>query len=80
MDLANQVQVYSSDPRSVYLPQSNADNLQTVIPGMINYVEVHAKTYDPGEKKVIVNAISKYDRSILITTSANFFFNISQTT
>ena len=47
---------------------------------MINYVEVHAKTYDPGEKKVIVNAISKYDRSILITTSANFFFNISQTT
>ena len=59
VDLANQVQVYSSDPRSLYLPQTNPDNLQTVIPGMINYIEVHAKTYDPGEKKVIVNAISK---------------------
>lgn len=73
VDLANQVQVYSSDPRSLYLPQTNPDNLQTVIPGMINYIEVHAKTYDPGEKKVIVNAISKCPFEFLFCFNLFFF-------
>lgn len=55
---AQQVKVYSSDPRSVYLPRKNSENLQNVLPNAINYVEVCAKTYDPGEKKVVVHVIN----------------------
>lgn len=33
---------------------------------MVNYIEVHAKTYEPGEKKVIINAIGKFIRFAFI--------------
>lgn len=33
---------------------------------MVNYIEVHAKTYEPGEKKVIINAIGKFICLLLI--------------
>jgi len=53
---ARKLQIYSSERSNVYLPK-NTNNEYKVLPKSINFIKIHAKTFDPGEKQVIVHAI-----------------------
>ena len=69
---ARKLQIYSSEHQNVYLPK-NTNNEFKVLPKSINFIKIHAKTFDPGEKQVIVHAIGKYFNLNIIYSNLLFF-------
>ena len=72
---ARKLQIYSSERSNVYLPK-NTNNEYKVLPKSINFIKIHAKTFDPGEKQVIVHAIGKWSFFEFDDLYINFIFVI----
>ena len=63
LPLANtdaKVQLFSSSPKQVYLPDDKAGNLFHLTKNSINYLSMHTKSFSPDPVKVVVNAIGKF--------------------
>lgn len=56
---ARQIEIHSSKPKNVYLPERSVMNKFNVIPNSINYIQVHTKTYSEQEERIVINAIGK---------------------
>lgn len=53
------VRLFSSCRQNAYLPLDKRRNQFTVIPNTINHIPMCVKTFNPAEKRVVVNAIGK---------------------
>ena len=63
---AKTVEIYSNNTKQVYLPGKNFDNRHKLFPNIISYIAIHTKTFSAENKRVIVNAIGKYNSIILL--------------
>lgn len=63
---AKTVEIYSNNTQQVYLPGKNFDNRHKMFPNILNYIRIHTKTFSSENKRVIVNAIGKYNSIIIL--------------
>lgn len=62
---ARTVELYMSKPKNAYLPQRSIINKFNVIPNSINHIQVHTKTYNAEQERVVVNAIDSDSDKLL---------------
>lgn len=62
---ARTVELYMSKPKNVYLPQRSIVNKFNVNPNSINHMQIHTKTYNADQVRVVVNAIDSETDALL---------------
>lgn len=62
---ARSVELYMSKPKNVFLPQRSIINKFNVIPNSINHIQVHTKTYNANQERVVINAVDSESDQLL---------------
>ena len=57
---SKKVEIFSSNPKNVYLPKRSIENKIHAIPGTVNHINIHTKTFSSEMKRVVVNALGKF--------------------
>ena len=61
-----EIEIYSSCPKNVYLPKKSIDNKFKLSQNSINIIQVQSKTFNSDLKRVVVCAIGKLSRLYFI--------------
>jgi hypothetical protein len=56
---SQEIEIYSSCPKNVYLPKKSIDNKFKLSQNSINIIQVQSKTFNSDLKRVVVCAIGK---------------------
>lgn len=68
--LANEakgVEIYSSNEKMVYLPKRRIDKEVKLFPNVINHIQVHTKTFNVKDERVMVNAIDRHSGKLVFS-------------
>jgi len=63
---SQEIEIYSSCPKNVYLPKKSIDNKFKLSQNSINIIQVQSKTFNSELKRVVVCAIGKLSKLYLI--------------
>jgi len=63
---SQEIEIYSSCPKNVYLPKKSIDNKFKLSQNSINIIQVQSKTFNSELKRVVVCAIGKLSRLYFI--------------
>lgn len=63
---SQEIEIYSSCPKNVYLPKKSIDNKFKLSQNSINIIQVQSKTFNSDLKRVVVCAIGKLSRLYFI--------------
>ena len=61
-----EIEIYSSCPKNVYLPKKSIDNKFKLSQNSINIIQVQSKTFNSDLKRVVVCAIGKLSKLYFI--------------
>ena len=61
-----EIEIYSSCPKNVYLPKKSIDNKFKLSQNSINIIQVQSKTFNSELKRVVVCAIGKLSKLYFI--------------
>lgn len=63
---SQEIEIYSSCPKNVYLPKKSIDNKFKLSQNSINIIQVQSKTFNSELKRVVVCAIGKLSKLYFI--------------
>jgi hypothetical protein len=63
---SQEIEIYSSCPKNVYLPKKSIDNKFKLSQNSINIIQVQSKTFNSDLKRVVVCAIGKLSKLYFI--------------